>query len=166
MPEREFNQMPGNEEIQWDTEERSDLTPKEGHIRDNVMYLTASLLAWMQTEWGGVLSHMKTSTDIKTGEVTVLRALEGEKGAVPLRRIGAQNAGEINFWRPLRKLNLKVPADRQFNVAPYTRRHSTHGTLFVFPINQRESVPRNLKEEAETQAAAAAQPGTPAGEKG
>jgi hypothetical protein len=133
--------------IVWDTEERIDLAPKEGHIRDNLIYITSALLSSMETEWGGVVSHVKTATNLATGEVTVFKASPKEPGAIPLQRLGAQNAAIFNFWRPLRKLNLKVPADRQFNVTPFPRVEAKVGTLFIFPINQRTSVPRNLKEE-------------------
>lgn len=34
--------------IQWDTEIREDLAKKEGHIRDDVMYLTTALLSEME----------------------------------------------------------------------------------------------------------------------
>lgn len=135
--------------IQWDTETREALAKREGHIRDDVMYVTAALLSWMESEWGGVLTHVKTSTDAATGEVSVFKARPGEPGATALRRIGAQNAGEIAFWRPLRKLSLEVPANRQFNVTPVTRKVAGVGTLFVFRMNDRVSVPRSRKESAQ-----------------
>lgn len=112
------------------------------------MYITASLWAEMLAAWGGIPTHVKTSTNTENGEVIVARAISGEAGAVPLRSVGALNTVEFSFFRPLRKLHLKVPADRQFNVVPLTRQHPTAGTLFVFPMAQRVSVPRNHKEEA------------------
>ncbi|HEY3365156.1 MAG TPA: hypothetical protein VGK74_08905 [Symbiobacteriaceae bacterium] len=35
----------------------------------------------MQEAWGGVISRIKTSTNVETGEVTIFKATEGEKGA-------------------------------------------------------------------------------------
>ncbi len=136
-------------DIVWDTESKEELNGKEGHIRDNSMYLGAGLTSAMERTWGGILAYVKTSTDVMTGEVTVAKATEGEEGAVAVRRYGTQNAGMFNFWRPLRKLSLKVPEDRQFNVAPFTKDLTNVGTVFVFPMNKRVSVPRNLKEEQE-----------------
>jgi hypothetical protein len=133
--------------LQWDTETREGMAKKEGHIRDETIYLTSALLSWMESEWGGVLTHVKTSTDVATGEVSVFKAAQGEPGAVSLRRLGALNSGEFSFWRPLHKLSLKVPPNRQFNVTPFTRQAPGVGTLFVFPMNERVSVPRNRKEE-------------------
>lgn len=141
--------------IQWDTEDRIELTsPKEGHIRLNMMYVTAALWAEMQEAWGGVVAYIKTATDTETGEVTVAKATENEKGAVPVRPIGALNTAEFSFFRPLRKLKLKVPANRQVNVAPFTKEIPTVGTVFVFPMAQRVSLPRNRKEESDSQNAA------------
>ncbi|MFZ5823500.1 MAG: hypothetical protein ACOY94_04050 [Bacillota bacterium] len=131
--------------IVWDSDTREALRVREGRIRDDRMYVTAGLLAWMEAEWGGVLTHVKTSTDRATGEVSVFRARHGEPGAVALCRIGAGNAGEIAFWRPLRKLGLTLPPDRQFNVTPFTREVAGVGTLFVFPLRDRVSVPRKRK---------------------
>lgn len=140
--------------IHWDTETREDLAKKEGHIRDEIIYLTSALLSWMENTWGGVVTHVKTSTDVKTGEVSVLKAAKGEEGAIPVRRLGALNAGEFSFWRPLQKLGLKVPPDRQFNVTPVTRDVAGLGTLFVFPMGDRVSVPRNRREERDAAEAA------------
>lgn len=139
-------------QIVWDTEERIDFAEKEGHIRETEIYLTAALVAWMDQVWG-VFPYVRTSTDLETGEVTIGKTKKGEPGAVPVRRIGAQNAAVFSFWRPLKKLDLKVPEDRQFNVTPFTREVDEVGTVFVFPVGQRVSVPRNRKEEAEFQAA-------------
>lgn len=133
--------------IQWDVETREDLAKKEGHIRDDIIYLTKALLGWMEEEWGGVLTHVKTSTDVATGEVSVCKARPDESGATYVRRLGALNSGEFSFWRPLYKLSLKVPPRRQFNVTPFTRKVEGVGTLFVFPMNDRVSVPRNRQEE-------------------
>ena len=131
--------------IVWDTGTREALRVREGRIRDNEMYITAGLLAWMQAEWGGVVTHLKTSTDRATGEVSVFRARPGEPGAVALSRKGAGNAGVFAFWRPLWKLGLVVPADRQLVVTPFTRAVAGVGTLFVFPLRDRVSVPRKRK---------------------
>lgn len=139
--------------IVWDTEERHELLDREGHIRDTTMYLTTGLAAQMGYEWGGVVTAVKTSTDVDSGEVTVYKAHPGEEGSVPLRWVGAQNTAVFSFWRPLRKLNLKVPPTRQFNVTPFTREVEDVGTVFIFPMNQRISAPRNRREEAETAAA-------------
>lgn len=133
--------------IVWDTETRAELAPKEGHIRDEMMYLTSALLTWMEEEWGGVVTHLKTSTDRETGEVAVFKATAGEAGAVYLRRLGSLRSGEFAFWRPLYKLSLAVPQDRQFNVTPFTRYEEGVGTLFVFPISERVSLPRRRKRE-------------------
>lgn len=138
-------------DIVWDTEDRYTLSLKQGHIRDNSLYLTAGLVAWMESEWGGVLTHIKTSTNVEAAEVTIFKALAEDPGAVPIRRTGALNTVLFNIWRPLRKLNLKVPADRQFNVKPFTREVVGVGTVFVFPLAQRESVPRNLRDEQEAE---------------
>lgn len=158
-------------DLKWDTEDRNELlSPKEGRIRDNVMYVTASLWSDMQEAWGGVVSHIKTATNLETGEVTVYRALPNDKGAVLVRPIGALNSVEFSFFRPLRKLSLKLPADRQFNVAPFVREIPKLGTAFVFPMSQRRSVPRNKREEtaaeAGDKAAAGDQNQAPAGPNG
>lgn len=97
-----------------------------------------------------MVSYLKTSTDTATGEVSVLKADKEEPAAVYLRRIGSLNSGDFSFWRPLYKLALKVPPNRQFNVTPFTRKVDGVGTLFVFPMNERVSVPRNRKEEKAT----------------
>lgn len=148
-----------NPMVAWDTEERFDLAEKEGHIRNNSIYLTAALVAWMDQVWGGIARYVKTATNLETADVIVAKAKKGEPGAMQLRRIGAQNAAIFNFWRPLKKLDLKVPEDRQFNVTPYTQEIEGVGTVFVFPLSKRVSVPRNLKEEAEAEAADAAAAG-------
>lgn len=135
-------------DLAWDTEERHDLFPKEGRIRDNNIYLTVGLSVWMEQEWGGVLTHVITFTDVPAGEVSVFRAMPDDPGAVQIRRLGAQNVLQFNFWRPLKKLNLKVPADRQYNVKPFTRQF-IEGTVFVFPMNARESISRNSRDEAD-----------------
>lgn len=156
MDEFKGTREPTGPSIEWDTEERDDLSVREGHVRVNTMHLTTGLTTWMESVWGGVLSYIKTSTDVTTGEVIVCKALEKEPGAVPVRRHGTQNAASFNFWRPLRKLSLKVPEDRQFNVTPFIRQIDGVGTVFVFAMNQRKSVRRNLKEEAESEGAAPA----------
>lgn len=139
--------------IVWDTESRYELADQQGRVRDNNMFFTASLTSVMEKKWGGVLAFVKTSTSVETGEVTIAKANKNDEGAVQVRRYGTQNAVVFNFWRPLRKLGLKVPADRQFNVTPFTKELPGVGTVFVFPMNDRVSVPRNLKEEqAEGQA--------------
>lgn len=140
--------------VKWDTETREDVAAKEGHIRDNLMFLTAALLSWMETVWGGVVTFIKTATIEDSGEVWVVKAHKDEPGATYLRRMGAQNAGDFSFWRPLHKLNLRVPPNRQFNVTPFTREVPGVGTVFVFPMNERVSVPRNRKEEKEAEEAA------------
>ncbi|HEY3365153.1 MAG TPA: hypothetical protein VGK74_08890 [Symbiobacteriaceae bacterium] len=61
----------------------------------------------MQEAWGGVISHIKTSTNVETGEVSIFKTTEGEKGAVLVRLYGALNSAEFSLFRPLRKLNLK-----------------------------------------------------------
>lgn len=147
MPETDPVQVPQANTIQWDTETREDLAAREGHIRDEIMYLTYGLLSWMESEWGGVVTHVKTSTDPATGEVAVVKASKDELGAVYLRRLGSQNIGQFSFWRPLHKLSLKVPPKRQFHVTPFTRKVEGLGTLFIFPMNKRTSMPRNRKEE-------------------
>lgn len=147
--------------IVWDTEDRTDLmSEREGHIRDSSIYVTAALWSEMQEAFGGVVTHVKTSTDAASGEVTVARAVAGEAGAVSVRHLGS-NAAEFSFFRPLRKLNLKVPANRQFNVSPIRQVIDGVGAVFIFPMAQRRSVPRNRKEETvagEQQGAAGQQP--------
>jgi hypothetical protein len=134
--------------IQWDTEDPVDLlSEKEGHIRSNRMYLTSSLWREMQATWGGVVTHLKTATDPETGEVVVFKAADDEPGAVKVRLLGALNTAEFSFFRPLRKLQITVPPDRQFNVVPYTEVVEGVGTVYVFPMTQRVSVPRNKREE-------------------
>ena len=158
--------------IQWDIEERHELMSQEVRIRDNQMYLPTSLVSAMEEAWNGILTYLKTSTDTKTGEVMIARADPKEPGAVPVRRIGAQNNAVVNFWRPLQKLRLRIPVERQFLVEPITREVDGVGTVFILPMKKRVSVPRNLKEEsdeaqetkqgaegaAETAAAAKAEP--------
>ncbi|HEY3368757.1 MAG TPA: hypothetical protein VGK74_27185 [Symbiobacteriaceae bacterium] len=147
------NDEPMIPNLQWDTEDRSELlSPKEGHLRDNLMYITAPLWSDMQEAWGGVISHIKTSTNVENGEVSIFKATEGEKGAVLVRLYGALNSAEFSLFRPLRKLNLKVPPGRQFNVTPFTREVPKLGTVYVFPMSARVSVPRNRREESATQA--------------
>ncbi|HYF96403.1 MAG TPA: hypothetical protein VD969_29715 [Symbiobacteriaceae bacterium] len=148
--------------FQWDTEDRAELlSQKEGHLRETFMYLTSPLWSDMQEAFGGVITNLKTSTDVATGEVSVGKALPDEPGAVPVRLLGALNSAEFSFFRPLRKLNIKVPADRQFNVTPFTREVEGVGTVFVFPLAERRSVPRNRREE---EAAAAAEKAAAAGQ--
>jgi hypothetical protein len=138
--------------LQWDTESYTELlSAKEGHIRETTIYITSALWSEMQEAWGGVVSHVKTATDVPTGEVTMARALATDKGAVAVRQLGALNAVEFSFFRPLHKLNLKVPANRQFNVVPFTRGVPGVGTVYIFPMAQRQSVPRNKKEDAASQ---------------
>lgn len=132
-----------------DTEERHALVEKEGHIRDKIMYLTTSLVAWMEREWGRMFTHVKTSTNAEVSEVYVACANPDDPGAIPVRRIGAQNAIEFSFWRPLRKLGIVVPPDRQYNVKPFLAESEELGLVFVFPMTERVSVPRNVREEAE-----------------
>jgi hypothetical protein len=65
----EPNETPRPKKLQWDTEERHELiSKKEGHIRETTMYLTAPLWRQMQDTWGGVVTHVKTATDLETGE--------------------------------------------------------------------------------------------------
>lgn len=135
--------------LTWDTESKHQLISRAGHIRDNSIFLTVGLTTWMEDVWNNILTYVKTATDPNTSEVVVARATEGEKGAMQVRRYGAQNAATFNFFRPLRKLNLKIPADRQFNVTPFTREVPGVGMVFVFPMKDRVSVPRNLKDEQE-----------------
>lgn len=135
--------------IKWDTEERHELSSDaEGHIRDTTIYITAALWAAMNEAWGGVTTHIKTSTDKPSGEVTVAKADSQEPGAVKLRQVGSLNTAEFSFYRPLRKLDLQVPPSRQLNVTPFTEEVEGLGTVFVFPMAKRVSVPRNRKEEA------------------
>ena len=141
--------------IQWDAETREELADRDGHIRDDIMYLPTGLVSWMEDVWGCVLTYVKTSTDVTTGKVSVYRGYPGEAEAVPVRRLGAQNNGEFSFWRPLHKLGLKVPPNRQFNVTPYTEEVEGLGTLFVFPMTERVSVPRHRKAEKAADEAAA-----------
>lgn len=61
---------------------REGLARREGRIRDDTMYVTAALLSWMEAEWGCALTHVKTSTEIPAGEVSVFRARPGEPGAL------------------------------------------------------------------------------------
>ena len=140
-------------DYEWDTEERSELiSAREGHIRDTMLYATAALWKEMTESWGGVVTHVRTSTDKPTGKVTVCKADSTTRGAVNVRLIGAQNTAEFSFFRPLTKLKLKVPPTRQFNVVPYTEEvldeQGRQTTVFVFPMAERKSVPRNKKEEA------------------
>lgn len=137
----------GSKSVQWDPQRREELAKKEGHIRDDVMFLTHGLLNWMENEWGGVITHVKISTFVETGEVWVTKAGSGEPGATYLRRGRTLNSGEFSFWRPLHKLQLKVPPHQQYNVTPYAKEVEGVGTVFVFPMNDRVSVPRNRKEE-------------------
>lgn len=137
----------------WDSKE--DVAEREGHIRDTIMYVTVGLMAWMAEVWGTYVQFVKTSTLADTGEVLVFKTAAGDPKAVPLKRVGAQNAGYFSFLVPLRKLNMKVPADRQFNIKPEIREVSGVGSVFVFQMTKVQSVPRNLKEEEETQQAQA-----------
>lgn len=135
--------------IMWDTEDHVELlSAKEGHIRDGIIYITSALWLEMQASWPGVVTYVKTATDVETGEVTVAKAKSTEKGAVKVRLMATQNAAEFSFFRPLQKLNLKVPKDRQFNVVPVRRELEGVGTVWVFPMANRKSVPRPRKEEA------------------
>ncbi len=154
-PQEPAETSPAQPLLAWDTEERNDLLPKEAHLRDTTLYLSAPLLEWMEQTWGGVASFVKTRTDEATGEVWVAKAREGEAGAVPLRRIGTQNSALFTFWRPLRKLNLNVPANRQFNLTPRLLKVDENLAVFVFDMTSRVSVPRNRAEEAAAEEAAA-----------
>lgn len=136
--------------LPWDTEERHALLNRHAHLRDTTVYLTTALLSWMQAEWGGVISHLKTWTDVETGEVGIYKCKESDAGAVPLRRVGAQNAGEFSFWRPLKKLEMKVPPDRQFIIKPFIRKYGKE-KVFIFPMAKVVSVPRGRREEADEQ---------------
>lgn len=135
--------------IMWDVEDHSELlSPKEGHIRDGIIYVTAPLWADMQASWPGVITYVKTATDVESGEVIVAKAKASEKGAVKVRLVASQNCAEFSFFRPLQKLKLQVPKDRQFNVAPFKRELEGVGSVWVFPMANRKSVPRPRSKEA------------------
>lgn len=131
---------------EWDTERRHQFAPMEGQIRGTTMNFTAPLWAAMKEAWGGVVAAIRTSTDVKTGEVTVAKAESvTEAGAVMVRPVKTFNAASCSWWRPLKKLGLDVPGARQLNVTPFIREMKTVGTVFVFPMWEAHSVPRELK---------------------
>lgn len=127
--------------IVWDTEET---TTREAHIRDTTMYCTSGLWGWMQHAWGDGVTAVKTATDPKTGDVILYKAAPDEAGAVPVRFVGTGRSVEFSFVRPLRKLDLRIPHNQQFNVTPFARAES-FGTVFVFPLAQRQVVARRVK---------------------
>ncbi|HEY3366969.1 MAG TPA: hypothetical protein VGK74_18105 [Symbiobacteriaceae bacterium] len=140
--------------IQWDTDERYELArPLEGHIRRTRMNLTAGLLAKMQEVWGGVPTHVKTATNIKTGEVIVGKATADDEFVRPVRR--SRTESYFSFARPLAMLEVEVPGDIQLNVPAFTREVPNAGTVFVFAMFKRKAVPRRSKKAAAGQPAPA-----------
>lgn len=153
-------------EIQWDTEERHHLTNLQIHLRETTAYIPVALWSAMTEAWG-MVPAIKTATNVETGDVTLFKADPKDEGAVPVRIVGAQTAAEFTFWRPLQKLNLKIPRTRQFNVPIADRQLEGGGTVFVARMTEKTSVLRNLKEEQTAPAtpaapAATAAPASPA----
>ena len=127
--------------IVWDT----DTNPaREAHIRDTTMYCTSGLWGWMREAWGDGVAAVKTATDPKNGEVILYKADPAEAVAVPVRVRGTGGSAEFSFVRPLRKLDLRIPHSLQFNVTPFARAEA-FGTVFVFPLSQRQVVARRVK---------------------
>jgi hypothetical protein len=139
-------------EPQWDTETKEDLQEWQARFRDNNAYLNAPLFKAMESVWGRGFAAIRTITNEETREVFVYKSSLKEPGAVPVRRIGAQNTAEINLFRPMAKLEIKVPSDRIFVVKPYRSKMTKVGEGFVFPMAKYRSEPR--KEAVETAAEA------------
>lgn len=154
MMERHEGYPLPTESIPWDLEERHDLLPKVATIRDNLLFLTAPLLAWMEQVWG-YFTFVRTRTFIDTGEVWLAAAAEYDPGAIELKRVGTQNSAYINFWRPLRKLNIQMPADRQFDLVPRLIEVNEQLKVFSFQMSDRKSRPRDVG--AATEAAVTAE---------
>jgi hypothetical protein len=165
--EKKLNSVTGADGFTWDS--KSELTEREGHVRDTTIYLTAGLLLWMEEQWGQMFQYVKTATNVETTEVLLVKSAKGEPDAVEVKRVGTGNSGYFSLLVPLRKMNVKVPEDRQFNIKPSIK-PLAEGVGFVFDFKQRVSVPRNLKEDedvkqGETQPAppaSGAAPGTEA----
>jgi hypothetical protein len=109
------------------------------------VYITTPLLTAMNVAWGGLATAVKTATNVETGDVVVVKADPKDPDAVPLRLVGTQNAAEFSFHRPLTKLNLRVPSNRQFIISPHIQLMEGLGTAFIFPVAKRVSVPRGRK---------------------
>lgn len=131
------------ESIPWDTEGRNDLLPKIATIRDTMLFLTAPLLAWMEQIWG-YFAFVRTRTFVETGEIWVAEAQENDPGAVEVKRVGTQNSAYFSFWRPLRKLNITVPADRQFDLEPKLVEVNEQLRIFVIRLSERQSRTRDI----------------------
>jgi len=143
--------------VPWDSSEHLNLTEREGHVRDTVIYLTGALVQWMDETWGGSFTHITLTTDATTGHVTVGRAEPGDEFAVHIRRIESIQWAEFSFWRPLHQLQLKVHPTRQFEVRPFLRQQPDGTAAFVFPLFERKDMPRDTRE-AELVAQAARRP--------
>jgi hypothetical protein len=126
----------------WDTETKEELQEPIARFRDNVAYLNAPLFKMMETQWGRGFPAIRTITNEKTREIFVYKSTTKELGHVPVRRLGAQNTAEINLFRPMTKLEIKVPSDRVFVVTPFKAPLAGVGVGFIFPMAQYKSEPR------------------------
>jgi hypothetical protein len=135
----------------WDSEEKHELGEGPvGSIYNNTLHCSVSLWAWMVREWGGVVTAIKTSSNPNTGEVTVgkAEATDAEPVTITVRLSETMNAAEFSLWRPLRKLNLKVPDNRRLQVMPTMRKTKSGRIVFIFPLNQAKSLPRTSRTES------------------
>ncbi len=130
--------------VEWDQPQNP--RPREAYIRDTTLYLSAPLLEWMELVWGGPVNFVKSRTDEATGEVCLAPARQGEAGATPLRSTGIRGTAGIAFWRPLRKLSIKLPPDRLFHLAPRLEILEENLPVFVLSMNGRISVPADVIE--------------------
>lgn len=130
----------------WDTETRNDFSLLQGHVRDSGMYIPTALWAAINEAFGGVTAYFRTSTDEVTGKVTVAKATAKTPGAIEVKAVGAMNSAQWSVWRILKKLDLTVPPNRQFNI-PATISAVGRHPVVIFDFAQRQSVPRNRKEE-------------------
>lgn len=136
-----------------DDETQEELGDKIVAIRDTYAYANVPLSQHMESAWGA-FTAIRTGTDKEESEVWLYRAEPGEKGSVPVTRPGTGNSLGFSVALPLKKLNLRPAADRQWNLVPIEQPINGTFPAFILAIKERHSVPRDVSSE-ETEAARA-----------
>jgi hypothetical protein len=134
-----------------DTETREDLGEKLVSVRDTYAYVNVALSLYMEKLWG-TFSAVRTGTDTVNAKVWLYRSDLSEPGHVPVSRNGTQNSLAFSLFIPLQKLGIRPTSDRQWNLVPTEQPLTGTFPAFVLNMNERISVPRDLKAE-ETEAA-------------
>jgi hypothetical protein len=130
----------------WDSQSKREWAELSGTIREGRMHLTAGLVTDMEETWDGVFTHLKTSTNTETGEITVGRGDPEDPDSVAFQPDGRSKNGYFSVWVPLQKLSVKIPAGYQWTIKPYVRPLLGGGAVYVFNIRNRQTIRRKVEE--------------------